>query len=293
MAMLVGGAWYVHSNWEEFRQLRIVSASSAFIVSVLFLFNLLLRGLFTQSILKAFAVHLTLAECFSLTAVTTMANNVLPFSGGAGIRAVYLKKTHNFPYTHFASTMAAVYILSLCVSSALGLGSLLWIAMAGGPTNWIITGGLGAVFLGTGSLILFSPKVPEFNLQLSAHLKKAIDGWHIIRRSPSTMMVAVGTSLGTPLCAAIGFYVGFAAFNLPMTFPGAVLITVSYAVGGLINLTPGGAGFQELLGLYFATILENTIVETLTVLVSLRLIRVSTSILAGLVSIWQLKRLIT
>jgi len=102
------------------------------------------------------------------------------------------------------------------------------------------------------------------------------------------MAYATLTVFACSLLGAVGFYCGFRAFALPIDAPGALLMMSSAQVGGLLSFTPGAVGFQELVGLYFATVLATSTAETFVVLGTLRLIRVLVAILVGLPSLFVL-----
>ncbi len=61
----------------------------------------------------------------------------------------------------------------------------------------------------------------------------------------------------------------------------AMLLSASQIVSGLITLTPGAAGFQELVGLYVGASFSATTVQLFAVLIWVRLVRVLTSLLVA------------
>jgi uncharacterized membrane protein YbhN (UPF0104 family) len=67
-----------------------------------------------------------------------------------------------------------------------------------------------------------------------------------------------------------------------MDTPGVVLITASQQLGGLVSLTPGAVGIQELLGVYFASSLSITVTETVVVLAAVRVVKVLTAVIIGM-----------
>lgn len=290
--VVVAGGIYFYANWESIRTLSVNRPVLLLVPGVCFLVSVLLRGLFTLTVLKALGVTLTLSESFALSMVGTMANNVLPVQTAAGIRGYYLKRVHKLPIAYFASTMAAFYVFSTFVASLLGLAGLLLATEAGVPLRTDLLGLLVVLAVASVMCIFISPSIPSgYQGRVATFLRRIGEGWRLLSRSRSTLFVALLTSLGAPLFAAFGFYAGFRAFDVPVSFSGSLLLTSSYAIGGLVALTPGGIGFQEALGVYFGSVLHMDEAILVSILLSLRLVRVIVSMLFGLPALWRLHTL--
>ena len=289
---LVAGAGvvYFYVHWETIRALSVNRPLLLLIPAICFLVSVLLRGLFTLAVLRALGVTLSVSESFALAMVGTMANNLLPVQTAAGIRGYYLKRVHDLPIAYFASTMAAFYIFSTFIAALFGLVGLLCTTRADMPLRLDLLG-LLLLLAGASMVCIFvSPSIPlAYQGRVATFLRRIGEGWHLISGSRSVLLVALLTSFGAPLFAAFGFYAGFRAFDVSVTFPGTLLLTSSYAVGGLVALTPGGIGFQEALGVYFGSVLHMEEVVLVSILLSLRLVRVITSILFGLPGLLRLR----
>ena len=291
LCLFIVGYRYFASHWDETKDLQLIRPSLFLVVAICFAISIMLRGFFTLAVLRAVDVRLSFFESFSLSMVGTMVNNLLPARGGAGVRGLYLKRAHQLPVAYFASTMAAYFLFDTLVGPLLGLLALLLLAISGETPRMDLIVVLTALAFTSAFIIFLLPsishsykgKIAEFSLRI-------LEGWKRMRASKSILLVAVLTSLGAPLSAVVGFYSGFHAFGVEISWIGALLLTSSYVIGGWVTLTPGGVGFQEALGIYFGMVLQIDQVELLSILLCIRLVRVATSVLVGLPCLWRMRR---
>lgn len=285
------GGYYLHQHWGEITALRVASPRALGIVSGSFVLSVLLRGLFTLAVLRSLGTRLSLIESFALSMVGTMANNLLPVRTGAGIRGLYLKRVHQLPLAHFASTMGAFYLINVFVAAALGLAATLVLTAKGGEMRWDLLGLLSLLTVLCLGCLLLSPTLPaRFEGRVADFFRRMAEGWGLIRRSPTLLILALVSSVGASLFAAVGFYAGFYSMGISTSYVATILLTASYAVGGLVALTPGGVGIQEGVGLYFGSLVAVSTVELLSILLVVRFVRVTTSVLAGVPCLWHLQK---
>lgn len=284
---------YVRANWAEFQRLQLASPWAIGVVAAIFLFVAFLRGLLTRTLLHVFNVNLSVAESFGLSITTTLANLVLPFRSGAGLRLVYLKAVYGFPITLFTSMMAAYNLFLLLVCSGLGLLCLAYIGAQGTTIapGTVIT--LVAVFVLSVAAICISPPQLESKVPFLRLLIRMADGWRTICHAPGTVAACLCNVTLTMAASATMVYWGFRIFSIELAPQEALLLAVSLNMGGLIGLTPGSMGFQELVALYFATSVGVTPVETLTVMVTMRAVWVLTAALVGTPCAVILRRIAT
>jgi len=282
--LCIAAVFYVRAHWAEFRAVELRSPGCLAIVALGFLANMGFRGLFSYYVLRALNVRLSFPEAFQLSAVTTMANFLLPLRSGAGLRALYLNRLHRLELTLFASTMTALYILFIFVNCLLGMVALTAITGLSDALSLKLFALLAAPCLAAGWAIFLAPPVPQGRGKLRMYLSRIGGGWDQIRGSRPILLAAMLTTAGTSACASLSLYAGFHAFGLSIDLSGSVLLMASQNVGGLIGLTPGAAGFQEAAGLLFSVVLSVTVVETLLVLGTTRFVKVGVALAAGLPS---------
>ena len=173
---------YIRGHGSEFGGILNLSLTLvAGLCFVLFIDSIVL-GLFTKVLMEYLSVHLTFKEWYGLSIVSNLWNYIIPFQGGAGARAIYLKKVHNFAVPHFLGTMLALYFISFFVNAVIGLFCILYIHLQYHYTNMIVFYFFAVVFVTTSFLMLFSPKVPEFKNWLLKKITEVINAWYGIRR---------------------------------------------------------------------------------------------------------------
>jgi uncharacterized membrane protein YbhN (UPF0104 family) len=290
-AFLLAAVFFARSHWEELKALRVVAPWAIAAIGLLFVGNLVARGLFTCYVLRAFDVKISARECITLGCATSMTNFLMPMRSGAGLKAVYLKRLHGLPYTTFVSTMAAFYLFFIFVNSAIGVVAAGWFWLNGTPPSLGIFVTLGGALLGSGFLIFFAPFVRLPEGRIASKVARVVEGWDKIRSDPPVLAAAFATVIANSAFAATGFYAGFHAFSLPISVPGVTLLMSSQTIGGLASFTPGAVGFQETIGMYFSSSLEATVAQTFAVLAAVRLIKICVSVLLGVPSVAFLSRL--
>lgn len=278
--LLAAAAWYVIGHREEVLALRHIQFQWLLITGGAFAFNMILRSVFALQVLKYLDVKLSFWESFGLSSAGMMMNLLLPVRPGAGFRAVYLRQRHDLSYPLFVGSLAALNLFFMVVSSAIGIVALVIIASHGAPASRTLTVTLTAILVLGLLAVVFPGKAAA--IPHSGFLHQCLDGWRRICRSRSLLITAAVTLGGCTLFAVIGIYSAFLAFDVRMDTPGAVLITASQQLGGLVSLTPGAVGIQELLGVYFASSLSITVTETVVVLAAVRVVKVITAVIIGM-----------
>ncbi len=156
---LTVAVYYLGQHSEELARLKAASPTCLALVALLFIANTCCRGFFSLFVLRALNVRLSVAECLCLSFSSTMSNLLLPLRAGAGLRALYLKRFHEFPYTLFLSTMAALVVFFTFVQSLLGLTGLLYLAVLRNLVLPGVTVVIGAVFVSTQGMLCWTPPV--------------------------------------------------------------------------------------------------------------------------------------
>lgn len=279
---IVLAARFILRNWDSFQTVTVYSPVSIVLVGFFFIGNILCLGLLNWYILRVFSIKLNYWECYFISAVTTMTNFLMPLRGGSGFRAVYLKKRHDLPYTRYISIMAAIYTFQLFVFTLFGLLSLAWFAWRFNRFNIEITLSLMTILGITGWAIFFAPSFPRKEGKFWGRISNAAAGWDMIRRNRFVLFPAILTITGFGISTIAGIYAGFKVYDISISLSGCILQMVSQNIGGLIGFTPGAIGFQELLGMYFSVVMDNTMTEVFLVLLTIRLIRILTAVITGI-----------
>jgi uncharacterized protein (TIRG00374 family) len=204
------------------------------------------------------------AALWHATAMGFMANNTLPFRLGELVRSYAISRLGGVPLGAVLSSIAVERALDL-----LTLIALLGLALlgAGLPSDTVIMGsrldqlairaGILCVFIFGAALavILFPllaervirkvipfPRLADRVVNLVEALRKGFE----VLREPGRLIPAVAWSILHWLLNGVAFYVAFFTFDIPVGFPGALLIQTMIAFGVAAPSTPGYFGVFEL-----------------------------------------------
>lgn len=279
--IFIGAALYfVLSSGTAIQLLANLSVSAIVIVVILFALNIFLRGVQNLLALRVLAIHLGLMESFCLSGGTTMINFLMPLPGGVGFRAIYLNKTHGLPYELFASVLIALHLMGLFGSALLGLIALLVLS---GPIShaYTVMGlALGACVVGSGLVMVAAVLFGSRQSHSGRLLARFGQGFALLLRDKFLMLSVLVLNVCIYFTGALSLLVAFAAVKLPSPYAGCMLLQSAMELGGIISITPGSLGFQELAGSFCALVLPASWPEILTVLAVVRVVRVATA--AGL-----------
>jgi glycosyltransferase 2 family protein len=189
-----------------------------------------------------------------------MANNVLPLRAGELVRSYAAARLAGIRFTTVLSSIAVERIFD-----GLTIAGLLTVAllspdlpgsvMIGGVSAARLakTGGLiGAASLLVAILILAAPLSAERVVHhmvpwpgVARRIVSLIEGIRqglMVLRTPARLMLVIFWSLALWLVNALAFHVGFASFDIPVSYYGALLLQGLLVLGISIPSTPGFFG---------------------------------------------------
>lgn len=242
--ILVGISIYLLANPELLDLLLNLSVETAVILILLRILFLALNGVFLKLYAAKLGVKLRVREWIGLPFMTTMGNYLTPLSGGMLARAAYLKSRHALPFTHFATLLAANYLLTFWVASLVGL--ILSITLINQTdTMWLLVTFFAVVWVGiTGVLLLPIPKLPG-NHRLIRMLNQAIEGWMEIKRNGRLIWVLIILTMVSVLLNGFTFWFAYRALNIVVSIQTALLVSLSAVFSVIITVTPGNLGIRE------------------------------------------------
>jgi uncharacterized membrane protein YbhN (UPF0104 family) len=281
-------AWYAWANWESFKSIKLVDPWLIALLAALLATRMTLRGVFQWQAMRSVGAKIGLLETLRLNYAGLMLNQTMLLPVGSGYRAVYMRRVHELPYKLFASTMAALYIYFLAMSSLLGLVAIVWLGVQGAQIRPLAVAALAAIFLGCVGLVAFPKLLPKSG-SIAKKVDRVLEGWHSIVGSPRLIMSATFVVFMSMAVSVLAMFVAFRAFAIEMDIPGALLLMSSQRVGSFIRLTPGAVGFQEMVSVYYAEMLIVTSVQAAVVLGLTRAVGMVVGLLLGIPSIWSLR----
>ncbi|MCK6440522.1 MAG: flippase-like domain-containing protein, partial [Planctomycetes bacterium] len=283
LAIFAGAAWwYLRENWDEVARLRIAKPIWLIPIIAGFIAIFFLQAIVSQGMLRVFSIHMPFNESMRLSNATTLLNFLLPAQGGMGLRAIYLVKVYRCPLIDFVSMTGALAILSILLNTGLGFVAMLWIALSGGPFDIVIAGVFAAILCSVLGGVAALPRLTSLKRLRGTKVERLMNGLNAVKASRRELVPVLYAIVGQSLAAVIGYYSIFSAFGLSFDAPSAIVLLASASVGGLFNFTPGAIGFQELAGMYLATIFPTSPAETLVALGAYKIIWICVAMIFGL-----------
>ncbi|MBE2224797.1 MAG: flippase-like domain-containing protein [Anaerolineae bacterium] len=242
--ILFGIIVYLIFNPEILDLLLNLSVETAVILILLRLLFLALNGVFLKLFAAKLGVMLRFKEWIGLPYMTTMGNYLTPLSGGMLARAVYLKSRHALSFTHFATLLAANYLLTFWVAAFVGLIlSLIFIDQY--PAVWLLAVLLAVVWVGITAVLLFPiPKLPG-NHRLMRMINQGIEGWTMIKQDRILVLYLLILTVVSVFLNGFTFWYAYRALSTPISMQAALLVSLSSVFSVFITITPGNLGIRE------------------------------------------------
>lgn len=251
--MAVLGVWYVRGHIDDFRRILEIDAASFAWLSLLSLVAIWTMGQMVAVLVTIFGPRLGQWEAFGLAAANTMANFYFT-KGGMAAKGLYLKKQHDFPYTHFLSTLAGAYVISLVTYGVLGVVS--YLTLAGSRVRLDVMGVFLALIAG-GLMPLAIPVSNQRLLsRLPARVTRVIEGWDRVRRHRGRLAWLAVLNASYVIVGGLRLYVAYQALGYGVGVLQCVVISTLQTVTVVFTLTPGAVGIRQALVGYGSKALE-------------------------------------
>lgn len=292
-AVIAGvGMYWAYQNWDSLSRAFALSPSYLILLIPLILLSNTWTGLLNQVMATHLGAPLPLCEVIPLGLASSAANYFLPMRAGAGLRAGYFKKRCNLPLTAFASSMAAVYVMTLLANALMGLLAMTVSWCREGIWSWAVFFVLFAVAGGCLIAIVFSPKPREgtYGSKLLNYLIRIHHGWDMLRRSPSVLAKSAGLSVLLTLTLMIRLFVVYSALGRPVSMDGCLLVAAMTAVSTFVSITPAGLGIREAMILFSSVAIGVSAEVSLLAAAADRAVAVGVLVLAGPASMLYLSR---
>lgn len=294
LAFVAIGVYYFWSRWEEFSNLGWPSKTTITIVGTVFVANLYIMSLFNLLVSRRLGADISALESFALSIVTSAANFLLPFRAGTGFRGMYMKKAFALPYSKFASTLFVFYIANILIASLMGTAAVTIVYFDRDYFATDLFLSLPLVFLISAAIIVLRRGQEIDTEEGASWLHHMWSGYRNILGDKGIVFYALSLVFVSFVISTIAWYSALHEYIPGITVPDSFLIVASQVLGGLITVTAGGTGFQELAGIYVGHRLEMTIVELFAVLVWTKILRILISVIAAApAAIYLSKRLKT
>lgn len=281
LAFVAAGAAYVWLRKDEFLALDWPSVTAILFVSGAFVTNIAIMAAFNAMVSRRLGAKISMRESLALSFVTSAANFLLPMRAGTGLRALYMKRVFRLSYSSFASTLVVFYLCNVLVASLLGTLAVAVIFVDGGYFAADLFIAFPLIFLVSAAFVAFRRgrnADAGHDLPWWARIR---EGYHEILGQSSVLLYAIGLVLLSFVVSTIAWHYALAEYIPAIQVPDAFLIVASQVLGGLVPLTAGGTGIQELAGVYVGHRLDMTIVNLFAVLVWTKLLRILIAVVAA------------
>ncbi|WP_337286858.1 lysylphosphatidylglycerol synthase transmembrane domain-containing protein [Candidatus Methylomirabilis sp.] len=203
------------------------------------------NGLILYVMISRLGSRIGIWECLNLSLVTSAMNIVTPMQGGMVVRAVYLKRLHDFQYSQYLATLIGRQVLMMIVCSGMAAIALAWMAFADHRYGWGAALAGAVVCLGIAVLARLFPRIRPQGNWLLDRIAAVSDAWYRLRSQPrllATLTVLVGVQVAGEL---FSFWTAFGAIGIQA---GLVEVTIAGTLGVLastLSITPGALGIYE------------------------------------------------
>jgi len=231
---------FFSKNGDFFEILKNIELKYVLIVIVFEFLVSILNGLQIKYITQAYGKNLNVKEWFGLSVVNTMANHVTPFRGGLSIKAVYLKKIHDMPYTTSLTIIGAVMVLSVLVYSLLGA-----IVSVAYNLNMVVALVFFIVFLMMSFIIFLTPRISKTRYKYINYLIKSINKLSNLRKNYRLISMLFSLNLILLVMATFRIFYSFKALSFDIALTSCFVITLFTALSRIVSITPANLGITE------------------------------------------------
>lgn len=244
VALLV---YYLYRHGESLGSLKNLSVSSLTLLFTSRLLMLLGNGYLLKVSAQKFSVFLHPKEWAGMAFITGLGNYIGPLSFGMIIRAAYLKKKHNFPFSHFISVLGATYLIHFFALGILGLMAAGWLYYTS-LLSWKLSFIFACFVLCLLGLILlpWQPPAHQSTSKLIRKICQVLEGWQFIRRDSGLLLKITAIALFNIFLNGLSFWIAYVGLGIEVTIAQAFLISSIGVFSLLINITPANLGIQEL-----------------------------------------------
>jgi uncharacterized membrane protein YbhN (UPF0104 family) len=208
------------------------------------------NGLFIKYALRSYAIELGWRDWLSISIATSAMNYVLPFRGGSGFRALYLKVRYNFAVTDFLSTLSGMFLIHFVVNGGIGLTGMGLLWLEGAMFNPLLSLFFAVVALGAAIAICLPLPAVHWTHPVLIRLLQIKQGWHRLQQNAAIFVPLWIAMIGCTGLSIIQFKLLFSAFNVKLSWGGILFYTAGQNLAALATVTPGALGIMETLGMY-------------------------------------------
>lgn len=272
---LVGFVIYFFNNLNEFKPLLGIDIVYLIIIIVLYLLTFVTSAFVYKVFFDNFNKKIGFFECFDFTIFSSIANLLVPFRGGAVIRAVYFKKEYDLSYSKFISMLGGTYVISFIVLAGMGLLGLILIKpvfnfkLLGLTLTFVVIlfGALVVSFYRGNFKFSVFQKLPDKVQKFLGIIKQIAESWYTINKSKKLVWFLI-------LLVAINFLLTilitkfeFLSIGTDLSLAQLFLYSSLSGLSIFLSFTPSALGIREVMFLLLSDVLFITNQEVLNIAV--------------------------
>jgi uncharacterized protein (TIRG00374 family) len=205
--------------------------------------------------LNKYSIVLSLKESTAIALLTAFFNTIMPLQSGAVLRAVYLKKKHNFNYTHFSVTLYATYVIVLFNIASIGLVISTLVYLKYNIIHYWVFGIIIVIFFALTVIVVVPLKISSHENRFLQLIKKIIDNWNLIKKDKKLVFTLQCQQLINFSIRTTIMYLIFSSMGVSIPIEKVVYFQIIASIMFIINITPGAIGIQEALFLLIGNLL--------------------------------------
>jgi uncharacterized membrane protein YbhN (UPF0104 family) len=265
---------YAVNDREAFSDLLRVSWTTLVLVAIGRLLIFFSNGMFVKWTAEAFTRRLSMGEGIYVGILSAVGNFFGPLLGGAGIRAVYLRRVHDLPYTYFTSTLMVYYVILFAINFALAIAGLWTLDLDQNASRLLALFGSGLLLVLLSAFIRLphrfrADKARRSKLanRLVRYLIDIEDGWRRLLGMPGLLIRLVGLAALSVVAQFLIASVSFDSIGAEISWAALAVYVSIVTISLLVAVTPGAIGIREAMLLLISETLGVTGTDILQVAV--------------------------
>lgn len=237
--------FYISNNREFLTAIREIRPEYFILLVVMDFLFFLSNALILKTLLQVFKLKLTARECLGITAVTATGNFLASVKGGTFIKAFYLKKEYDLPYSSFIALIFSIAWLNLILACFLGMTAILLIGYDSNLFKIMLFWIFIALSIGFCVLPLLPFKLRESEGRAFRILNNVLKGWLLIRGKKSVIIKSGLLLFLNFLIGTAELIMSYRAFSIDVGLTQALLMDVISVFIGVIKIIPANFGIYE------------------------------------------------
>lgn len=241
---IILGVFYLKDQEHELKSILEVNLSYILLIFFSLLMTILCDGLKFKVLMDFYGIRLKFKEWYGLPNVATFLNYLSPFRAGLSVRAIYLKKKYNFPYTISVSTMGMTGIISLLCYGLLGIFlSFIMPISFNYKLGFIIF--FASTFLIVAAILFLLPLIPKTNIKILNYAIKSVHELKHIRSNKKIVSKLVLLDLIRLFFYSLRIFLAFKAYDVTVPFLNCFMAGIFSSFSYILAITPMGLGVRE------------------------------------------------